>query len=183
MGMWYGRGSGASPVHLIRFQLTLMRSYKLEGYSTARVWTKECPVRGESSDGRITIEISIPRGGMCEYGLLGGSLQNRHARAFEIAMPPVGDVWHSSLVSQIDKVRAGLPEEYSAAVILAAEQRASESKLTQYIQFDCACHAEVGSNPNLFGRLAGAVVSCLVDTSIAEDDGRMKDLLEGLRIS
>ncbi len=160
-----------------------MRSYKLEGYSTARVWTKECPFAGDIPYEGTTIEISIPRGGMCEYGLLGGTLQNRHTGLFDVVIPLAGNVWESSLVKEIDTVRAGLPAEYSAAIILAAEQRAIESKLQQDIQFDCACHGEVGSSSKLFSRLACAVVTILANPRIAEDDEKMRVLLEEVRTS
>ena len=160
-----------------------MRSYKLEGYSIARVWTKECPVTGHTPYEGTIIEISIPRGGMCEYGLLGGTLQNRHTGLFDVVIPLAGIVWDVSLVKEIDTVRTGLPAEYSAAIVVAAEQRAAESKLMQDVQFDCACHGQVGSSSRLFGRLACAVVSILADPSIAEDDEQMKVLLEEVRTS
>lgn len=160
-----------------------MRSYELKAHTTARIWTRECPVQDVHSYQGTVIEISIPRGGMCEYGLLGASPLGRRSGLFEVRVPPIEAGWNQSLVEGIDTVRTGLPSEYTAAVLLAGEQRATEIRFARDIRFDCACHGEVGSNSRLFGRLASAVVEVLADPSMTQDDEKMQTLLEKVRAS
>ena len=94
-----------------------MLEVSLSGFGKARVWSRECPVDPVKPYNGIALEVSIPRGGMCAYGLLGASAGLHHSGpGCEVVAPASGRRWHGSLVERIDEVRVGLPAELVAPV-------------------------------------------------------------------
>lgn len=132
----------------------------------------------------IALEVSIPIGGICAYGLLGASAGLHHSDpGCEVLAPASGQRWHGSLVEQIDEVHIGLPAELVAPVQRAGSAEARRAGLETTITYDCASHGLVGSNEWVFRRLAIALVRVTVDSSLLEDGVRLKGLLEELKAS
>ena len=160
----------------------VMRNYELPGKTIARVWDRSWPLGAHRKYEGLAVEVAIPRGGMCEYGLLGGrTLQGRRG-ACTISVARAGDRWSGSLVEGVDEVRAALPAEFHEAVLLGAKRAMSDSDLADGIDFDCVCHGSVGSSPELFGRLAASVVHILADPRLLRDERRLTRILEDLRV-
>ena len=158
-----------------------MLEVSLSGFGKARVWSRECPVDPVKPYNGIALEVSIPRGGMCAYGLLGASAGLHHSGpGCEVVAPASGRRWHGSLVERIDEVRVGLPAELVATVQRAGAAEAERTGLETTILYDCAAHGLVGSNEWVFGRLAIALVRVTADRSLLEDELRLRGLLEEL---
>jgi len=160
-----------------------VQTYKLPNLATARLWTSACPTDPGRSYGGCAIEISIPHGGRCAYGLLGASLSSDEREdPCRVLVPENGEPWHGSLVEVIEVVDTGLPAEYADAVKLGGQAALSSARSALRLDYDCACHGRVGSSPALFGQLAAAVVQVHADRTILEDEERLRSVLEEVRL-
>lgn len=155
-----------------------MNEHTISGNSIARLRHHSNRSRQASRQTGISIEIMIPRGGMCEYGLLGASAASP-GEGLKISAPTTGDRWHESLVETNDEVYAGLPNEYRNYLTRAHADSCRARSID--IDFDIACHGIFGSNGRTFYWLAHALILIHTDPPIIHDDMRITTILQQVR--
>jgi hypothetical protein len=174
-----------------------MIELELSFFAKAKVWISELPpiipnvtavltgnVPAQPSgvtDTRICgVEVYAPAGARARYALLAGTFVPAGSGRLWIEVPVStsdGDLLPWALASNIDEVRAGLPEAYGAAVLNAALTRADilgDGKLT----LSPAAHAAVGTSPDMFTVVTRALLEILSCESHKLSEHAIKQILE-----
>lgn len=175
----------------------MMRDIKLSGFGKARVWFSErvtpsfpceLTIQAEASafaaralqTDRICVEAFVPRGGRVEYGLLGLAFDGDPAGRLRVEVGwshAEGPSWKGSLVSGIDEVRLGLPEEYAIAVLRSLASTADGRFPSGTVRV-CECaHGLAGSSATFFALLGHAVAELMLLDGTELTDDRLMSLL------
>ena len=173
-----------------------MKNINLNFHSQARVWIEDAPsiiypvidtltkdvqtglTRNSERQRQVALEILIPVGVRILYGLLGAKFIPHDSGKLSLAVLVSTNnefIFEQSIASQLDRVRVGLPNEYSQSIVdgaLKALDRETIVKLgSGLIQFDLAAHGEIGSSNKFFRKIAAIVVQLLtIDTGSSEQE-------------
>jgi hypothetical protein len=176
-----------------------MIELQLSQFAKARVWLSELPPIAIHSTKILTrvfpsqsnrvehtrragIELYVPAGGKTNYALLAGEFAPSESANLSIEMPvtdATGDLVTWALASNIDKVRAGLPEEYAAAV-LSGMTDAANVLGSGMLTLGPAAHGEISSSPHIFSRAARALLSVLSAEPQALSNETISQILTGV---
>jgi hypothetical protein len=111
----------------------------------------------------------IPVGGRILYGLLGAQFIPNNSGNFSIEVlvsTNTESVFQQSIAANLDKVRVGLPREYSQSVIdgvlYSLDKKSLEILGSGVLRFDKAAHGEIGSSNKFFRKIAATVVQLLM---------------------
>lgn len=154
-----------------------LKTYAPTRFSKARVWWCSDPFDGSPRTDSVAVEVWIPRGPRVEYALLGASLE-RNVSGVQVKCPQDDGAWGDSLASKTDDVRRGLPAEYAESVRQAGETAVAAQSLQHGIGYDRAAHGAIGSSPELFGRLAVALVTILSDPEKYSEEDRVLEIFQ-----
>ena len=176
----------------------------LTGYKKARVWINELPetfyppgrVMEESLPSSTTrpvsihkgaVELLVPTGGRCLYGLLGAEFAESALDDLVIRVICSGRDgvrFDDALPVGFDDVRKGLPDEFAPAVIdiLTASGYASGRLPSGQLTFGCAAHGLVGSCVAIFGQLAKLVVDLFALRTISPSRDQLVKVFDALAL-
>ena len=175
-----------------------MIELQLSQFAKARVWLSELPPIDVRSTNILTrvfpsqpnrvenirragIELYVPIGGKTNYALLAGEFAPSESANLSIDMPVTdgtGDLVAWALASNIDTVRAGLPEEYAAAV-LSGFTDAADVLGSGMMTLGPAAHGEISSSPHFFSLAARALLSVLSAERQALSNETITQILRG----
>jgi hypothetical protein len=107
---------------------------------------------------------------MAAYALLGGEFRPDSSGRLTLSVlsnDEKGEIFES-LAARIDEVRVGLPREFVEAVLNVSG--CGSQIPSGRIEINCAAHGRVGSNANLFGRVASLLLSMLCGAKLTDED-------------
>jgi hypothetical protein len=127
---------------------------------------------GNSHARMVAVEIYLPRGARAEYALLGMRYEPAPRDDLLVRVligETLGSTYDQSLAGQVDEVRLGLPADYVSSVLEATCNEADGCLDPGVLLVDRAAHGLVGSNADLFERLARVLVGILIDPRFPEE--------------
>ncbi|HEY0426485.1 MAG TPA: hypothetical protein VGC76_01640 [Pyrinomonadaceae bacterium] len=175
-----------------------MIELQLSYFAKARVWLSELPPIDiqsteifkrvlPSQPGHVKdiclagIELYVPIGAKINYALLAGKFMPDATEHLSIEMSVTvagGDLLTWALASNVDKVRAGLAEEYAAAV-LNGMSGAAGMLGSGVLTLGPAAHGVISSSPNMFTAIAKALLSILKANPRNLSDETTSQILKG----
>lgn len=176
-----------------------MIELQLSQFAKARVWLSELPPidiqsakiftrvlpshPGHVNDTRRAgIELYVPIGARINYALLAGKFVPNGLAQLSIEMPvtdAAGDLVDWALASNIDKVRAGLAEEYAVAVLDGMSDAAGILG-SGMLTLGPAAHGVISSSPHMFTAIAKALLSLLNAEPQSLSNETISQILKGV---
>jgi hypothetical protein len=174
--------------------------FELARHRIARVWIGECPGANYPTAGaehfqlsgagvnaslnRVSVELTVPKGPLIMYGLLGAIYQPSPDRdrldvLVSFSGTPLGEgpTYASEIAPRSEQPVIGLPLEFVSAVIAGIREVVKDGSVgSGRLAVDCAAHGAVGSNPRIFRSLATLVVAIV--TNAVQDHDETGRLLE-----
>jgi hypothetical protein len=152
-----------------------MITLDLGKHRRARIWTEELPRIPIAIDQMVSlsipvsrhslalpkiaaVEVIVPLGARAMYGLLGGSITPAYSDLLRIDVALTdgnGELLLDTLAPPGEEVRAGLPHEFSGAVLdaIALAQQRMPDLPSGHLTIDCAAYAAVSSSSRMFQHL------------------------------
>jgi hypothetical protein len=176
-----------------------MIELQLSQFAKARVWLSELPPIGiqptkifkrvlPSTVSRIKeprlagIELYVPVGARINYALLAGKFVPTESAHLSIEIPvtdETGELVAWALASNIDKVQAGLPEEYADAVLKGMSEAANILG-SGILTLGPTAHGEISSSSHMFTTAAQALLSVLNTDSRLLSKETIIQILKGI---
>lgn len=159
-----------------------MISGKLDGLGRFRFWRNEffaCFDEQEnygssSEDDCFVLEVMIPHGARCMYGLLGINFQRCSASCgIQVSLARksmLNSIYKESLISPFEYGYFGLPSEYEDASIRGLKRGLACSDIKDFFKINicCAVFGEVSSSEVIFERIGAALAELLSCADITE---------------
>ena len=169
-----------------------MENLELGNHRRARVWLGELPsatyTSGETLSHRVeaseapheglelaAVEVFVPRGPHCMYGLLGGrwELGVRGELSITLSIATVnGPTFVDSLASKHDEVRVGLTAEYAQAVLAGVELAKTElpNLPSGRLTLNCAAHGAIVSCDAIFQHVGLILIRVFCSDAVERAD-------------
>ncbi len=140
---------------------------------------------GTGAAREVAVELYVPVGGKIDTALLVASYQpDDRGRVLRVEALTTGEdgpllTW-ALAASELETVRAGLPEQYAQAIVEGAVEEGRRLQLgAGVLTFGQAAHGVVGSSPRIFARCAKLAVRLLVAPLSGMNSQSLVSILRG----